>query len=104
MEPHTAQPRESLSAFEEECNDERRKSVIASLQEHLKGKNFSSTAWAFLWLADIEQLEYIVNSNVGHMGLILMLNSLITKGDSFITKCMYSQDYITLLFLHNDMT
>lgn len=49
-------PCESYGAFEEEINDERCKELLTLLQEHI-GETVSSTVWAYLWLADIENLE-----------------------------------------------
>lgn len=52
---------ESHSAFEEECNDERRKALLATFQEHT-GETVPSETWGLLWLSDIENLQGMVDS------------------------------------------
>lgn len=44
---------------EEEFNDVRRKRLLNELEQGI-GLTVPPTTWAFLWLADIENLEFFV--------------------------------------------
>ena len=70
--------------------DERRKSLLASLQEHV-GETASSTTWALMWLADVEKLQVFSNQSVMNTVLRDSLTDS-SRGPSIIAKCTVEID------------